>query len=128
MSSFIRSALVSSRFVWNSRRDFTSRRQAVPKMDRLLELGGEVGEDVVPVDAVEGLGELHHRLLEAVLQDAVAVLDPRPDVVGLARHGDVEELGVDHLLQLEGHAVDEGVVELVEGRLGIEGLQDLAAR
>ena len=92
-----------------------SRTSPVAQQHRLLPLGREVGEDVAAVHrGVEGLGELHHRLLEAVLQDAVAVLDPGAHAVGLAGHRDVQELGVHDLLELEGHAVDERVVELVE--------------
>ena len=78
-----------------------------------------------PVDrGVEGLGELHHRLLEAVLQDAVGVLDARADALRLPGHRDVGELGVDHLLELEGQAVDERVVHLVERQRRVPALED----
>src|SRR3990172_199171 len=95
-------------------------RQGVSEMDRLRALGREVGEDPPSLQAgLEDLGELHDRLLEAVLEDAVAVLHAGADVLGMACHRDVGELGVDDLLELERHAVHEGVVEAVERLLHV---------
>jgi hypothetical protein len=95
--------------------------EAQPEEHGLLPLGREVGEDGAAVQGgLEGLRELDHRLLEAVLQYPVAVLDPRAHAVGLAGGRDVLKLGVQDLLELEGHAIDERVVELVERSLGIE--------
>jgi anti-sigma regulatory factor (Ser/Thr protein kinase) len=54
----------------------------------------------------------------------VGVLHPGADVLGLAGDGDVRELGVHDLLELEGHTVDEGVVDLGQGLLGIPSLQN----
>ena len=53
----------------------------------------------------------------------MAVLHPGPHDVRLAGHRDVQQLGVDDLLELEGQAVHVRVVELVERGVGLHGLE-----
>src|SRR5581483_4826831 len=89
--------------------------EVVAETDRLFELGREVRKDLPAVHVgSKYLIELNDRLLEAVLQDPVAVLDPHADVVRLTCDRDVEQLRIDDLLKLQGKAVDKGIVKLVE--------------
>ena len=63
---------------------------------------------------VEARRQLHHRLLEAVLEDAVGVLDPRAHVLRRLGGREVGQFHPDDLVDVDGHAVGDGIAGVAD--------------